>query len=79
LTDKQISTLNERIDEFQAAKDKVRNKIVSNFLDSFEDVLPLDANFDILTVGIISALLAALGYSHRFLAHLPAPLSWWQG
>ncbi len=74
MTDEQISALNERIDDFKAAGYKVRNKMVLDILRSFKDAHPLGTDFDGLAVGTVSALSAALGCSHRFLARSPAPL-----
>jgi hypothetical protein len=75
LMDEQISALNERIDDFLAAGPKVRDEIIGDFIRSFENAHPPDADdFDGFAVEIVSALSATLGCSHRFLAHSPAPL-----
>jgi hypothetical protein len=77
LTNKQISALDERANEFQAGDHQTQEEIVEEFFDSFKATHPQGrgANeFDKVTVKTVCALFAMLGCSQPFLAYSPAPL-----
>jgi hypothetical protein len=50
LTDKQISTLNVHVEEFQAANYKHQEKIVKDLLGSFYSACPQGVNFNEATL-----------------------------
>ena len=74
LTDLQIATLDERVDEFLAADYDLRERIARDSLRSFKYACPQGVKFDDMSVETVRAPSAALGCSHMFLAHSPAPL-----
>ena len=61
LTDKQISALDVRIDEFRAADYESQEEMVQGFLGSFKRACPQGIKFDAITVKTICASLANIG------------------
>jgi len=75
LTDKQISTLDERTDEFLTAGYTGRDQIVQNAFDSFANAWPKCVTFNKDLVRAVGVPLAILGRSNAFLAYSPVALS----
>lgn len=74
LTEQQISSLDELIDEFRAADYIARELIVQEMVGSFKKACRRGVIFEETTVETVRAPSATLGYSHPFLAYSPAPL-----
>ena len=72
--DQQIAVLDGRVNKFLAANYDLWERIVKDSLRSFKYASPQGVTFDYMNVETVRAQSAALGRSHIFLAHLPAPL-----
>jgi hypothetical protein len=74
LTDEQISTLDEHLDEFRACDYDIWEIFVRAFVRNFQNDCPQDIRFDYMTVATVRAPSATLGCSHIFVAYSPVPL-----
>jgi hypothetical protein len=74
LTDKQVSTLDICVKEFQATDYEDWEQIINGLLDSFKSASSQGLKFDRASLKTVCTQSATLGCFHTFLAYLLAPL-----